>query len=467
MGDIFFSRGTEVVARESLGSRMGFILVAAGCAIGLGNVWRFPYITGAYGGAWFVIIFLLCMLAVIPIMVAEFAIGRASQKNLGGAFRVLEPQGTHWHKFGWISLVGCYLLLMFYTVITGWLLLYCWHMATGTFSGMSPSGVQDFFAATLASPKAMILGMTLSVGFGFVVCWLGLQAGVERIVKILMAGLFLILTALVIKCLTLEGAGEGVSFFLMPNLDRMRETGLLPIISAALTQAFFSLSVGIGSMTVFGSYLKRERSLFGEALIIASLNFLVSILAGLVIFPACFTYNVAPAAGPGLVFVSLPNIFASMTAGSFWGTLFFVFLSFAAVTTVIGVFENLVSFCMDIFGLTRKKSAVVNGICLWLLSLPCALGFNVWSSFQPFGPGSSVLDLEDFVLSNNLLPFGATLLVLFCSLRCGWGWHGFEEETNAGSGLKMHKGLRLYLRWILPAIILFLFIVGYVDKFSK
>ena len=457
----------EKEQRENLGTRLGFILVAAGCAIGLGNVWRFPYIAGAYGGAWFVLLFVLCMLAVMPIMVAEFAIGRASRRNLGRAFRVLEPAGTHWHNLGWISLVGCYLLLMFYTVITGWLLLYCWHMVTGTFQGMSPEGVQAFFAATLASPWDMVLGMTLAVAVGFTVCWLGLQAGVERIVKILMAGLFLILAALVLKCLTLPGAGEGVRFFLMPDFDKVQKTGFLPILSAALTQAFFALSVGIGSMAVFGSYLNRERSLFGEALIITGLDFLVAFLAGLVIFPACFTYNVEPGSGPGLVFVALPNIFASMSGGQFWGALFFVFLSFAALTTVIGVFENLVSFCMDIFGASRRTATVLNGLCLWLLSLPCALGFNVLSSFQPFGEGSSVLDLEDFVLSNNLLPFGSIMLVLFCSLRCGWGWEGFSEEANAGAGIKMHAALRIYLRWVLPCIILFLFVVGYVDKFSR
>lgn len=454
------------MARESLGSRMGFILVAAGCAIGLGNVWRFPYIAGAFGGAWFVLIFLLCTLAVIPIMVAEFAIGRAAQKNLGDAFRVLEPKGTSWHRFGWISLVGCYLLLMFYTVVTGWLLLYCWYMATGTFTGLAPAEVGAFFDSMLASPGSNVLGMTLSVGMGFLVCWLGLQAGVERVVKVLMAMLFLILTALVVKALTLDGAASGVSFFLMPNAGAIERTGLLPIVSAAITQAFFSLSVGIGSMTVFGSYLKRERTLLGEGLIIAGLNVLVSLLAGLVIFPACFTYDVAPSAGPGLVFVSLPNIFASMTAGAFWGSLFFVFLSFAAITTVIGVFENLVNYCMDVFGLERRKSALANGVCLWLLSLPCALGFNLWASFQPFGEGSSVLDLEDFVLSNNLLPFGATLLVLFCSIRAGWGFGNFLKEANEGAGVKLPRLLGVYLRYVLPAVILFLFVVGYVDKFS-
>ena len=455
------------MARESLGSRMGFILVAAGCAIGLGNVWRFPYITGAYGGAWFVIIFLLCMLAVIPIMVAEFAIGRASQKNLGGAFRVLEPQGTHWHKFGWISLVGCYLLLMFYTVITGWLLLYCWHMATGTFSGMSPDGVQSFFAATLASPKAMILGMTLSVGFGFVVCWLGLQAGVERIVKILMAGLFLALLVLVVKALTLEGAGKGLEFYLMPNFENMQKTGFLPIFSAALNQAFFALSVGIGAMTVFGSYLNKEKSLPGEVLIITGLDFMVAILSGLIIFPVCFTFGVEPSSGPGLVFVTLPNIFTNMAGGRLWGCLFFVFMSFAALTTVIAVFENMVNYFIDVFKTSRRTANIINGVLLWILALPCALGYSVFSDFQPFGPGSSVLDLEDFIVSNHLLPLGSFILVLFCTLRCGWGWENFEKEANMGNGLKLHKCMRFYLRWILPPLIIFLFVIGYIDKFSK
>ncbi len=452
--------------RESLGSRIGFLLVAAGCAIGLGNVWRFPYITGAYGGAWFLILFILCLLAVMPVMIAEFSLGRASRQNLGRAYHVLEPIGTHWHRIGWISLAGSYLLLMFYSVVTGWLLLYCGHMIGGTFTGMQPEQVQEFFAGILASPSDMILGMSLAVGSGAFVCILGLQAGVERIVKILMAGLFLILTALVVRSLMLPGAGEGLRFYLMPDIARMQAKGFFTILSAALSQAFFALSVGIGSMCVFGSYLDRNRSLPGEVLIITGLDFLVALLAGLVIFPVCFTYHVPPASGPGLIFVALPNIFANMTGGRFWGALFFVFMSFAALTTVIAVFENIVNYCMDVYGQTRRKASIVNFIALWLLSLPCALGFNKLSFIQPLGPGSSVLDLEDFIVSSNLLPLGSLVLVLFCTLRCGWGWEGFAKEANTGSGIKLHPCLQFYLRWILPPVILFLFVVGYMDRFA-
>ena len=453
--------------RESLASRLGFLLVSAGCAIGLGNVWRFPYITGEYGGAWFVLLFVVCTFAVMPVMIAEFAIGRASRRNLGLAYHVLEPKGTSWHKLGWWAIVGSYLLLMFYTTVTGWLILYCWYMISGTLTGLSPEGVQQFFGQTLSSPSSMILGMTLSIAIAFGVCWLGLQAGVERIVKILMAGLFLILIMLVIKSLTLSGAGEGLRFYLMPNWENMEKTGFLPIFSAALNQAFFALSVGIGAMTVFGSYLNRKRSLPGEVLIITGLDFMVAVLAGLIIFPVCFTYGVEPTSGPGLVFVALPNIFSNMSGGRFWGCLFFVFMSFAALTTVIAVFENMVNYFIDVFGMRRRPATLINGILLWILSLPCALGSNVLSWIQPFGEGSSILDLEDFIVSNNMLPLGSLIIVLFCTLRCGWGWDPFVKEANQGSGIKVHPALRFYLRWILPPVILVLFVAGYIDKFCR
>lgn len=453
--------------RESLASRLGFLLVSAGCAIGLGNVWRFPYITGEYGGAWFVFLFIVCTVMVMPVMVVEFAIGRASRRNLGLAYHVLEPRGTQWHKLGWWAIVGSYMLLMFYVVVTGWLLLYCWYMLTGTFNAMSPEGVGQFFGNVLGSPSTQILGMTLTVGIAFIVCWLGLQKGVERIVKILMAGLFIALIALVVKSLTLSGTAEGIRFYLMPNFENMQKSGFLNIFSAALNQAFFALSVGIGAMTVFGSYMGREKALPGEVIIITSLNFLVAILAGLIIFPVCFTYDVPPTQGPGLVFVALPNIFAHMSGGQFWGFLFFVFMSFAALTTVIAVFENMVNYCIDVFQARRRTATILNGVLLWILAIPCALGYNVLSDFQPFGPGSAVLDLEDFIVSNHLLPLGSFILVLFCTLKNGWGWDNFYAEANAGKGLKLWKGLRFYLRWILPPIIIFLFVVGYVDKFAK
>ncbi len=453
--------------RESLASRLGFLLVSAGCAIGLGNVWRFPYITGQYGGAWFVILFIVCTFLVMPVMIVEFSIGRASRRNLGLAYHVLEPKGTKWHRLGWWAIVGSYCLLMFYVVVTGWLLLYCWYMLTGSFTGLDPAAVGQFFGDILGSPAQQILGMTLTVLIAFCVCIAGLQNGVERVVKILMAGLFVTLIALVCKSLTLDGAGKGLEFYLMPNFENMQKTGFLNIFSAALNQSFFALSVGIGAMTVFGSYLKKEKSLPGEVLIITGLDFMVAILSGLIIFPVCFTYGVEPGAGPGLVFVTLPNIFANMSAGRLWGFLFFLFMSCAALTTVIAVFENMVNYFIDVFKTSRRTANIINGILLWILALPCALGFNLWSSFQPFGPGSSVLDLEDFIVSNHLLPLGSFILVLFCTLRSGWGWDNFEREANTGVGLKLHKCMRFYLRWILPPLIIFLFVIGYIDKFSK
>lgn len=456
----------EKTEREMLSSRLGFLLIAAGCAIGLGNVWRFPFITGAYGGAWFLIIFVFCQLAVMPVMLLEFSIGRAARRSFGPALRKLEPKGTHWHWMGCLTLVGSYCLLMFYTTISGWMLVYCWHMLAGTFSGLAPEGVTQFFTQMTASPSTQIIGMSLTVLVGAVVCFWGVQAGIERVVKVLMAGLFLILLVLVIHSLTLSGALEGLKFYLMPDASKIQKTGFLSICSAALNQAFFTLSIGIGCMCAFGSYLNREHSLSGEVVLITCMDFLVALCSGFIIFPACFTFGVEPTSGPGLVFITLPNIFAAMPGGRFWGTLFFVFMNFTALTTVITVYENIICYCMDTYGMPRTRSTVLNGVCLWLLSLPCALGFNVLSSFTPFGKGSSVLDLEDFIISNNLLPLGALMITLFCTLRCGWGWDGFRDEANRGVGMRVHPALRFYLRWILPPVILILFVMGYVDRFG-
>lgn len=452
--------------REMLGSRLGFLLISAGCAIGLGNVWRFPFITRAYGGACFLLIFIVCQLMVMPVMLCEFAVGRASRRNMGLALKVLEPKGTYWHKFGWIALAGSYLLLMFYTTITGWMLIYCVYMMKGTFVGMAPAAVGQFFGAMTQNTGLQITGMTITVATGAIVCFLGLQNGVERFVKFLMIGLFAILLILVVHSFTLPGVGEGLSFYLKPDLSKVQKYGFLPICSAALNQAFFTLSIGIGAMCVFGSYIGKNRSLPGEVCLITGMDFMVALLSGFIIFPACFTFGVEPAAGPTLIFVTLPNIFASMSGGRFWGALFFIFMGCAAMTTVIAVVENMICYCMDTFGMRRRTATVVNGICLWIASLPCALGFNVLSSFEPFGKGSSVLDLEDFLVSNNLLPLGALLFTLFCTLRCGWGWNGFYNEANQGVGLKLHPALRFYLRWILPPVIVILLVIGYIDKFS-
>ena len=342
--------------REQLASRLGFLLISAGCAIGLGNVWRFPFITGEYGGACFLLLFIVCQLMVMPVMICEFAIGRASRLNLGMALGRLEPRGTKWHKFSWLNIVGIYTLLMFYTTICGWIVLYTWYMFTGTFEGLPPDAVGKFFGSFTGSAGQMTLGMSLSVLCGAAVCFLGLQNGVERIVKFMMAGLFIILVILAVHSMTLPGAPEGLSFYLKPDLEKFRSIGFFPIASAALNQAFFTLSVGVGSMCIFGSYISKEHSLPGEVCFITGMDFLVALIAGLIIFPACFTFGVHPSQGPGLVFVALPNIFASMENGRLWGTLFFVFMSFAALTTVIAVFENMVSYFIDRYGMHRRRA---------------------------------------------------------------------------------------------------------------
>ncbi len=456
----------EKKTREMLSSRLGFLLLSAGCAIGLGNVWRFPYITGNYGGAIFVGIFLICLLAVVPIMIMEFAVGRAARRNMGLAFGRLEPEGTHWHRFGWWALVGSYVLMMFYTVVTGWMLLYCWYTASGALSGLQPAQVGAFFGEVLGSAGTQVLGMTLVVLIGSGICAMGVQKGVERVVKLMMVGLVLILLVLVVRALLLPGAMEGVRFYLVPDVDRFLEKGVFNVISAAMNQSFFCLSVGIGAMTIFGSYQSKERALTGEALWITLFNTLVGIFAGLIIFPACFSFGVSPNSGPGLVFVTLPNIFNNMFLGRLWGTLFFILMAFAALSTVIAVFENIISYSVDVWGMPRRRAVVLHLIGLWVLSLPCALGFNVWSDFQPFGAGTSVLDLEDFIISNHMLPLGGLFFLLFCCIRYGWGWDKFIAETDTGEGMKFPAWLRPYLTYILPLVILFLFVMGYVDRFG-
>ena len=453
--------------REMLGSRLGFLLLSAGCAIGLGNVWRFPYITGAYGGAIFVGIYLLCLFAVVPTMIMEFAVGRAARRNMGLAFHILEPKGSKWHWGGKVALIGSYLLMMFYTTVTGWMLYYCWYMASGALSGLDAAGVGKFFGATLGAPVAQVVGMTLVVLMGCGVCAMGVQKGVERVVKVIMVGLLAILVLLVVRSLTLPGAGAGVSFYLAPDVEKMQSVGWYAVLNAAMTQAFFTLSVGIGNMTIFGSYQSKDRSLTGEALWIMSLDTFVAIMAGLIIFPACFAFSVAPNSGPGLIFITLPNIFNAMDGGILWGTLFFVFMSCAALSTVIGVFENIISYSVDVSGMPRRRACAVHFVCLWLASLPCALGFNLLADFQPLGPGTCVLDLEDFLLSNNLLPFGCLLFLLFCSWRRGWGWDNFVAEVNQGQGVRFPRFMKYYLRYGLPCIILLVFVMGYVDKFGK
>ena len=452
--------------RERFSSRLGFILISAGCAIGLGNVWRFPYITGQYGGAAFVLIYLLFLIILgMPIMVMEFAVGRASQKSAVRSFHVLEPKGSKWHLTGYAAMAGNYLLMMFYTTVGGWMLAYVLKMATGEFVGLSPEEVGNVFGNMLAQPGYMTAWMIVAVLIGFFVCSLGLQNGVERITKVMMSCLFIILLALCVRSVTLPGAEEGISFYLIPNFDRMLEAGIGEVVYAAMGQAFFTLSLGIGAMSIFGSYISKDRSLTGETVSICALDTIVALLAGLAIIPACFAFGIDAGQGPGLVFVTLPNVFNQMVGGQLWGTLFFVFMSFAALSTIIAVFENIISFAMDLWGWERKKAVVFNVILILILSMPCVLGFNIWSDFAPLGAGSTVQDLEDFIVSNNLLPLGSLLYLLFCTSRYGWGWDNFIAEADAGVGLKFPKAIRFYVSYILPLLILFIFITGWWQKF--
>lgn len=459
---------TTVPQREQLGSRLGFILLAAGCAIGLGNVWRFPFITGLYGGAAFVALYIFFLLFVgLPILVMEFAVGRASRQNIGRAFHTLEPAGTSWHRFGWMSVVGSYVLMMFYTTVAGWMMAYCWYIVSGQLAGLSAADVGAFFGQTLTEPGTQVFWLTLTVIIGFGVCGMGLQRGVERVVKGMMVGLLVIMLSLVARSVTLPGASEGIAFYLKPDLDKMMQTGFWSVVNAAMAQAFFTLSVGIGSMSIFGSYIDKNKSLTGEAATIVGLDTFVALMSGLIIFPACSAFGVDAGAGPGLVFVTLPNIFNTMSGGIIWGTLFFIFMSFAALSTVITVLENVISYFIDVCGWTRTKAAWVNGLLLYVLALPCALGFNLLSGIQPMGKGTSILDLEDFIISNNLLPLGSLIFLLFCCQKRGWGWNKFITEADTGTGIKFPVWLRPYLTYILPFVVLFVLLQGYADKFFK
>lgn len=453
--------------RERFSSRLGFILISAGCAVGLGNVWRFPYITGQYGGAAFVLVYLIFLVLLgLPIMVMEFAVGRASQKSAALSFHVLEPPVTKWHLQGYACMAGNYLLMMFYTTVGGWMAAYIFKTLTGEFKGLDSDGVAAVFNDMLARPGYMTFWMVLVVLLSFFICSLGLQKGVERITKAMMSCLFLILLILCIRSVTLPGASEGLRFYLIPDFTRFTENGVGNTIFAAMGQAFFTLSLGIGAMAIFGSYIGKDHTLTGETINICLLDTLVAFLAGLIIFPSCFAFGVDPGQGPGLVFITLPNIFNQMVGGRIFGVLFFVFMTFAAQSTIIAVFENIISFSMDLFGTSRKKTVLINGIAIILLSLPCVFGFNIWSGFQPMGAGSTIQDLEDFIVSNNLLPLGSMVYLLFCTSRYGWDWKNFLAEADTGKGVKFPAWARVYVSYILPLIVLFIFIMGYYQKFK-
>ena len=452
--------------REHFSSRLGFILISAGCAIGLGNVWRFPYITGKYGGAAFVLVYLLFLVILgLPIMVMEFAVGRASQKSAAKSFHVLEPAGSKWHITGYLAILGNYMLMMFYTTVAGWMIYYVYKMIRGEFSGLTPDEVGGIFGGMLADPKAMTFWMLVIVLLCFGICSLGLQKGVERITKIMMSFLIVILVVLCVRSITLEGAAEGIRFYLIPDFKKMIENGLGEAVYAAMGQAFFTLSLGIGAMAIFGSYISKEHRLLSESLNICLLDTGIALMAGLVIFPACFAFGVDPGEGPGLVFVTLPNIFNQMAGGRIFGTLFFIFMTFAAMSTVIAVFENILSFSIDLWGWERKKAVLVNGLLIIVLSLPCVLGFNVLSNIQPLGAGSTIQDLEDFIISNNLLPIGSLLYLHFCTRKKGWGWDNFIAEADSGKGIKFPQWARFYVSYILPLIIIFILFTDYWQKF--
>ena len=452
--------------RERFSSRLGFLLISAGCAIGVGNVMRFPYITGQYGGAAFVLIYLFFLLILgLPIMVMEFSVGRASHKSVAKSFDELEPHGSKWHWYNFGAIAGNYLLMMFYTTVGGWMLIYFVKTLSGEFQGLDQQGIQEVFAGMLADPVLMIIAMVIVVVLCFGICSMGLKKGVEKITKIMMVSLLLLMIVLAVRSVTLPGSAEGLKFYLYPSLDRLKEGGIGNSISAAMGQAFFTLSLGIGALAIFGSYIGRDRALTGEAINITILDTVVALLSGLIIFPACFAFGVNPDSGVNLIYVTLPNIFNAMGQGRIWGSLFFIFMFFASASTIIAVFENILSFAMDLTGCSRKKAVLVNLFVIVVLSLPCVFGFNLLSGFQPLGPGSNVFDLEDFIVSNNLLPLGSLVYLLFCVSRYGWGWDSFIKEANTGRGVKFPKWIRIYVTFILPVIVLVIFFQGYISKF--
>lgn len=453
--------------RESFKSRLGFLLVSAGCAVGIGNVWKFPYVVGQNGGGWFVLMYLLFLVIMgLPVLTMELAVGRASRKSAVQGYQALEKKGQKWHIHGWFAIFGCYMLMMYYTTVSGWMIGYFYKFAVGQFpAGTDAAACGEVFSNLLASPGEMAFWMALTVVLGFLICSRGLQKGLENISKFMMSGLLILIVVLAVHSLTLSGAGDGMRFYLVPNWQNVQSVGLGNVISAAMNQSFFTLSLGIGAMAIFGSYIGKERALMGEAVRVSLLDTMVALCSGLIIFPACFAYGVDVNSGPALIFMTLPNVFNHIALGRFWGSLFFLFMTFAAFSTVLAVFENIVCCVGELTLWSRKKTCLICCVGIFLLSLPCLLGYNLWSGVRPIA-GHDILDSEDFMVSNVMLPLGSALFVLFCTVRYGWGWKNFMAEANEGTGLKVAQWMRPYMTYVLPVIVLVIFIIGLVGFFG-
>ena len=452
--------------REKLGSRLGFILLSAGCAIGVGNVWKFPWMVGQYGGAIFVLVYIFFLVVLgVPVMTMEFAMGRASQKSPVKMYQEIEPRGTKWHIHGGFALVGNIILMMFYTNVSGWMLQYFFKTAKGDFVGLDAAGVGNEFGEMLADPVWQTVFMGIIVVIGALVCLIGVKKGLERVSKYIMLALLALMVVLAVNSIFLDGASEGLEFYLVPNVNNVKEIGFANVIVAAMNQAFFTLSLGIGAMAIFGSFIGKDRSLMGESVNVAILDTSVALMSGLIIFPACFTYNVEVTAGPSLIFQTLPHVFNNMWGGRVFGSLFFIFMSFAALSTVLAVFQNILTCTQEMFGWERKKACLIDGLAIFALSLPCIFGYNLWASFQPLGAGSAVLDLEDYIVSNILLPLGSLIFVIYCTNKKGWGWDNFLNEANQGKGLKVRRWMRVYMKYVLPIIMGAILIIGVVSPF--
>lgn len=454
--------------KEQFGSRLGFILVSAGCAIGLGNVWKFPYICGENGGAAFIVIYLACLAMLgLPMLICEYAVGRGSGKSVMKAYDVLQPEGTIWGKVKYFCFAGNYLLMMFYTMVAGWMLHYVYLMITGKFVNADTAQVKDTFKNMLNEPGVMMFWTMVIILLCFGVCALGLKNGVENITKVMMILLVVLMVVLVFRSVTLPGAEEGLKYYLVPDFKKLSEHGIFNVIFAAMTHAFFTLSIGMGSMEIFGSYLSKERKLTGEALSVTILDTFIALMAGIIIIPSCFAYDVQPDAGPSLLYITLPSVFNHMPNGRLWGACFFIFMSFAAMSTVIAVFENIVKMTHDATEWKRKKCVLVNLIGVAVLSIPAVLGYNILSGIQPLGAGSTIMDLEDFIVSYNILPLGSILFVLFCVRKNGWGWDNFVAEVNTGKGMSLSHKLRWYMNYIVPTLGILIYLGGYYDMFKK